>query len=120
MVLNKKERVLMDAIYKETSQKTGRCLATPYEILSKIPYKYKFLEEDLETVLEALSIDGYFEYELAEKKGELVYLISLKEKGLGYEREKKENRIKLIRRIITTVIFAILGWLVKFIIDTIR
>ncbi|MCL2630347.1 MAG: hypothetical protein FWD49_02340 [Firmicutes bacterium] len=119
MVLNKKEKVLMDVVYDATSEKTGRCIVSPFYILSKIPYKHRFNEEDLQPVLEALSIDGYFEYEHAEKKGEMLFLISLKEKGLGYAREKKDNRKKLIRRIVTTIIFAVLGYSVRWLIGVI-
>ncbi|MDR3186285.1 MAG: hypothetical protein LBU04_05710 [Christensenellaceae bacterium] len=119
MVINRREKHLMNAIYHFASQQTGQCLITPLEILSKIPYKVKFAESDLAPMIEALAIDGYFEYELATKKGEPVYFISLKEKGSGYEREKKQSKIKLIRRIITTIAFALLSWAVKVIVDAI-
>lgn len=119
MVLNKKEKVLMDVIYGAASQKTGQCLITPVDILSKIPYKVNFREEDLPAVLDALSIDGYFEYESANRKGDTVYLISLKEKGLAYARDKKAARIKLYWRIGTTIAFALLGYLIKVIISAI-
>lgn len=119
MVLNKKEKVLMDVIYNAASTKTGQCLITPFEVLSRIPYRVNFREDELEKVMEGLSIDGYFEYEAASKKGETVYLISLKEKGLAYEREKKAARKKIYIRIGTTIAFALLGYLIKVIISAI-
>ncbi|MDR2266950.1 MAG: hypothetical protein LBE09_05140 [Christensenellaceae bacterium] len=119
MELNKKEKHLMDVIYESALSKTGQCLISPLEILAKIPYKVKFSENDLQPVMDALSYDGYLEYELATKKGDPMYFISLKEKGFSYERQKKQNRIKIIRRVITTVIFALLSWAVKMIVDAI-
>ncbi|MDR0696685.1 MAG: hypothetical protein LBF68_03975 [Christensenellaceae bacterium] len=119
MALSKKEKNLMNVIYEIASKNTGQCLIAPLKILSAIPYKVKFSESDLQPILDALSYDGYFEYELTSKKGEPVYLITLKEKGNAYEREKKHNRKKIYARIIMTIICALLSWAVKMIIDAI-
>jgi hypothetical protein len=119
MVMNKKEKYLMNGIYAAASQKTGQCLIAPFELLARIPYTVKFKENDLEPTMEALSLDGYFEYELANKKGDSVYLITLKEKGMAYEREKKNDRKKIYKRIVTTILFAVLGYVVKVIISAI-
>ncbi|MDR0751655.1 MAG: hypothetical protein LBF12_03580 [Christensenellaceae bacterium] len=119
MALSKKEKNLMNVIYGIATQNAGQCLVTPLEILAKIPYKVKFSELDLQPILDALSYDGYFEYELTSKKSEPVYLITLKEKGNAYEREKKHDRRKIYTRIIMTIICALLSWAVKMIIDAI-
>ncbi|MFA5449754.1 MAG: hypothetical protein WC292_04885 [Clostridia bacterium] len=109
----------MDVLYAAASQKTGQCLITPLEILAKIPYKVTFSESDLPNVMNALAIDGYFEYEEANKKGEPIYLVSLKEKGLAYDRDKRTAKKKIYRRIATTIAFALLSYLVKLVIDAI-
>ena len=113
MVLNKKEKAAMNVIYKTAVNKNGQCLLTPLEILEKIPYKLEFKESDLEKVLTDLSLDNYFGVEKAKHHGETIYIITLKENGFSYIRDKKKARRKLVLRIITTIAIAILSYLVK-------
>ena len=112
MIFNKKERLLMNAIYSSASA-SGQCLITPLEILSLIPYKADFREEDIDKTLEALKVDGYFAYDKALRKDETVYCIVLKEKGLSYERDKRTAKRKIIQRVALTIAFALLGYLIK-------
>ena len=118
MIFNKKERLLMNAIYSSASA-SGQCLLTPLEILSLIPYKADFREEDIDKTLEALKVDGYFAYDKALRKDETVYCIVLKEKGLSYERDKRTAKRKIIQRVALTIAFALLGYLIKVIISAI-
>ena len=118
MILSKKEKLMMNAVYSIAAPK-GQCLATGVELLSLIPYKNDFREEDVEKTLEALKVEGYFEYDKASRKNETVYCIVLREKGLSYERDKQKSRRKLIFRLALTVICALLGWAVKEIISAI-
>ena len=118
MILSKKEKLMMNAVYSMASP-SGQCLATKVELLSKIPYDKDFREEDIEKTLEALKIEGYFEYDKAAKKDETVYVIVLKGKGLSYERDKKKSRRKLIIRLAWAVVCALIGWAVKEIISAI-
>lgn len=119
MVQNKKEKALMEVVYTAARPSGGQCLITPLELLNRIPYKVEFRENDLEPVMEALSLDGYFEYESATRKGEPVFCIILKEKGNSYMRDKRNARIKIYKRIATTIAFALLGYLVKVVISAI-
>ena len=47
MILSKKEKLMMNAVYSIASPK-GQCLATGVELLSLIPYKNDFREEKKE------------------------------------------------------------------------
>ena len=68
MVLGKKERVLMNVIYKEASASSnGQCLISPLDLLLKLPYKVDFRESDLEETMNQLSLENYFEYEKRHK-----------------------------------------------------
>ncbi len=119
MIQNKKEKALMEVIFKETRQNGGQCVITPLEILQKLPLAVEFKEEDLAPTLKALSLDSYFEYTEAQRKGESTYCIILKEKGHSYMRDRKTARMKIYQRIGITIAFAILSWLVKCVIDLI-
>ncbi len=109
----------MEVIYAEAKQGGGQCVITPLAILQKLPLGVEFKEEDLEPTLRALSLDSYFEYTEAQRKGEATYCIILKEKGHSYMRDRRTARIKIYQRIGITIAFAILSWLVKCVIDLI-
>ncbi|HHT83922.1 MAG TPA: hypothetical protein GXZ92_05670 [Clostridiales bacterium] len=115
MVLNKKEKALLNVVYRTAVNKNGQCLLTPLDILEKISYKLEFTENDLERVLNDLSLDNYFSVDKAKRRNELIYVITLKEKGLSYIRDKKKARRKLYIRIITAILIAILSYVVKLI-----
>jgi hypothetical protein len=119
MVLNKKEKALLNVVYKTAVNKNGQCLLSPIEILEKIPYKLEFTENDLDKVLNDLSLDNYFSVEKAKHHGELYYVITLKEKGLSYIRDKKKARRKLYIRILTGILLAIMSYVIKLILPLI-
>lgn len=119
MTLNKKQRAVMNVIFREAQKNDGLCILSPDDILSAIPYKTEFAEEELPTTVNALKLDGYIEYEEATKKGEKVYCISLTTAGEGYEREKKRDRIKVYKKLAVVVGTAILGVIIKQIVTAI-
>ncbi len=115
MVLDKKEKALLNVVYKTAVNKNGQCLLSPIEILEKIPYKLEFTEKDLDKVLNDLALDNYFNVEKAKHHGELYYVITLREKGLSYIRDKKKARRKLYIRILTGILLAIMSYVIKLI-----
>lgn len=121
MVLGKKEKVLMNIIYRHASRSpNGQCLLSPMDILSQIPYRVEFKELDLEEVLNQLVLDNYFEYKHAKTpNGEVKYIITLKENGISYLRDKKVSQRKLAIRIITAIAIAALSFSFKAILDAI-
>lgn len=121
MVLGKKEKVLMDIIYKQASRsQNGQCLIAPIDLLSKIPYKIDFKESDLDETLNQLVLDNYFECERAKTpSGDIMYCITLKENGISYLRDKRVRQRKMIIRIVTTIIIAALSFSIKSILDAI-
>ncbi len=115
MVINKKEKALLDVIYKTAVNKNGQCLLTPLEILERIPYKLEFTENDLEKIMNDLALDDYFTVDKAKRRGNLIYVIALQDKGLSYIRDKKKARRKLYVRIITGILLAIMSYIIKLI-----
>ena len=116
-----KEKVLMNIIYAEASSSvSGQCLISPVDIMTKIPYKVDFRENDLEETMNQLMLDNYFVYEKAKKtNGDLMYVITLKDNGLSYQRDKTVARRKLIVRILLTIAIAALSFSIKYILEAI-
>ncbi len=121
MVLGKKEKVLMNVVYAAASGSPGgQCLISPVELLSRISYSVDFREGDLEETLNKLMLDNYFVYEKAKKlNGDLMYVITLKDNGISYLRDKEVSRRKLIIRIALTIVIAALSFSIKFILEAI-
>lgn len=114
MILNKKEKSLMEYIYKCACE-NNECLITPVDILNNISFDLDFREEDIEPTLKALKAEQYFSYDHVYKKNQLIYAIVLKEKGISYERDKKTRRKKIIQSIILAAITALVGVIVRLI-----
>ena len=117
--LTKKEKAVMRALFNEAKLRDGVCLVTPIDILSEIPYKLDFREEELKPILVNLQNDDYFDYVESDKKGELTYCITLHKKGLNFKRWQELFRKSIYFKIGLTILFAILsyciGLLIKYI-----
>ena len=88
----------MNYIYKKGSDK-GQCLLSPDELLKAIPVKLEAKPEEIPEILKQLEIESYIESTESYRKNELIYCITLKKRGVGYEREKKSEMYALIRKI---------------------
>ena len=117
--LNKKEKALMRAIYLEAEKRDGLCLMTPIDILSQIPYDIDFKEAELESTLKILEMDDYLDKVNSDKKGSLVYCITLHKKGLAFKRREDLFRRNIYFKIGITIVFAILSGIVGFTIKSI-
>ena len=109
-MLNRYETEVMAAVYALCDGTEG-CLVSPLDILSILPAKHKYNAEKLEDILYALKCDGYFDIISSERKGEKMYVISLKESGLAYKRNEQQRR----RDVIYKIALAMLGAVVTFV-----
>lgn len=121
MILGKKERVLMKIVYNKASRSpNGQCLVSPLDLLTKIPYKIRFEETELDEILNQLVLDNYFTCERAKKpNGDMMYIITLVENGISYLRDKKVAQRKLVFRIILTAAIATFSFSIKYILKAI-
>lgn len=117
-MLNKRESEVMSAVYSLCHDK-GICLVSPAELVSLLPPKKKYTEEQVEKILGALALDDYFELLSSERKGEKMYVISLHASGYAYKRcslqQKRDVALKLGWAIASAVIAFLVGWLLKWI-----
>jgi hypothetical protein len=100
----------MSAVYSLCDGTDG-CLVSPVDILSVLPSNKKYNLERIDDALNALHMDGYFDLITSERKGEKMYVISLKENGFTFNRAKKQRR----RDILFKIFLAFIGALATFI-----
>ena len=116
-VLTKKEKAVMRVVYKEADKQDGLCLLTPLYIFSQLPLDLAIEESELDIVMKNLEIDEYFDLTRSEKKGELVYCINMKKKGLQFARVERAFKSNLTFRILlavaTGLTSAAVGWGLK-------
>lgn len=121
MILEKQEKKLMDIVYELASgTSNGQYLVTPQELLERISFNVDFRESDLETNLNRLMLDNYCNFEKAKKaNGDMMYLITLKDNGISYLRDRQIARRKAVTRIIVTILIAALSFSIKSILQAI-
>lgn len=117
-MLNKRETEIMNAVYDLCHEK-GVCLIAPSELLSLLPKRRKYTEEGLESILQALSLDDYFELLSSERKGEKMYVISLRANGFAFKRYFAQMRRDAAMKIFWAVTSAVVAFLVGLILKRI-
>ena len=115
-MLNKKESELMNAVYALSHEK-GICLVSPSELLAMLPTRKKMTLERLEDLLQQLAFDQYFELLSSERKGEKMYVMSLRANGYSYKRcslqQKRNVAMKMLLAILSAVVAFVVGLLLK-------
>ena len=106
----------MRAIYAMTRE-NGICLISPAELISLLPTRKKYTEAQVEVILKELALDNYFEFLSSERKGEKMYVISLRANGYAYERcsvqQKRDVALRLFWAIASAVVAFAVGLLLK-------
>ena len=106
----------MNAVYSLCHEK-GVCLISPAELMAILPVRKKYTEEKLEEVLNELSLDEYFDLLSSERKGEKMYVLSLRAKGQAYRRSSLQQRrdvaVKMLRAVASAVVAFVVGVILK-------
>lgn len=115
-MLNKRETEVMNVIFS-LCHETGVGLFSPAEILDMLPKKRNYTEENVETILSELALDNYFELLASERKGEKMYVISLRSNGYafkrGYVQRRRDAFLKIAWAALSAVIAFAVGLLLK-------
>lgn len=115
-MLNRREKKVMHIIYDCSINNKGTCLMSPFAIMEKLPVKDKFLEDEIIDIIKSLALDDYIEALPTEKKGELMYLFTLKAKGEAFKREIITQRRALYNKLWISAAGALITGLVAIII----
>ena len=115
-MLNKRETEIMNTVYELCHEK-GICLISPAELLSLLPPRKKYTEEQIENILGGLAIDNYFELLSSERKGEKMYVISLRANGYAFKRcfaqMKRDFAVKMLWAVASAVVAFLVGVVLK-------
>lgn len=108
----------MQAVYSLCDGSDG-CLISGLDILSVLPSNKKYNLERIDDTLNALHLDGYFDLITSERKGEKMYVISLKENGMSFQREAKQKQRDVAFRIFLAMVGALATFLFGLILNAI-
>lgn len=115
-MLSRKEMEVMNAVYTLTHEK-GICLISPAELLSLLPPRKKYTEEQVEGILHELALDDYFELLSSDRKGEKMYVISLRNNGYafkrGYVQMRRDAAVKIFWAVASAVVAFLVGLILK-------
>ncbi len=115
-MLNRRENEVMNVVYSVCHEK-GICLISPSELLSMLPNRKKYTETQLEAILSELALDNYFELLSSERKGEKMYVISLRANGYAYKRyslqQKRDGAVKLFWAVASAIVAFLVGLVLK-------
>ena len=117
-MLNRRENEVMNAVYSLCCEK-GICLISPAELLSLLPSKKRYDEAGLEKILGELALDDYFELLSSERKGEKMYVISLRSSGYAYKRCSLQRRRDIALRLAWAIASAVVAFFVGLILKRI-
>ena len=117
-MLTKKEKLVMDFVYSKCENQES-VLISPTDIATACMDKYDLTNVEIEQILNGLSLDNYIDVINSDKKGKLVYCISLKQKGISYKRDNEQRKKNAAMLITRTVLLAILSFIVGVILKAI-
>ena len=118
-MLNKKEISVMKTVYDVCSKNNDSGIISDDFIIQSTPEKFKLTASKVDTILNQLEYDGYFECIKSDRKGETVNVITLKSKGKAFKRELIQRRRELINTTFWRVVFASLGAVVALVVNRI-
>jgi predicted transcriptional regulator len=90
-------------------------LISPSEILENIAPKFEITAKQLEFAVKNIVLDGYVDVYHSDKKGSLVYVVTLKQKGEAYQRELDEIKQKRVRSIGWKLLLTAIGVIATYV-----
>ena len=117
-MLNRRETEVMNAIYGVCHEK-GVCLIPPSELLALLPPRKKYTEEQIEKILGELALDDYFELLSSERKGEKMFVISLRANGYAFKRGFVQMKRDAAQKILLAALSAVVAFAVGIILKRI-
>ena len=109
ITMSKTEKAVMTEIYLMASAKGKKCLIKPIDLLASVPYNVELQAEELEGIVQNLCLDGYFTFDISDKKGETYYLIELTNDGNAFRRELQKDKRSKRNQFIFKIMLAVSG-----------
>lgn len=106
----------MEKIYQSGKDRAS-FLISEKDLLMSLDRKYT--KEHLEKIIQDLKADGYFDLVYTSRQGEIVYCIQLFDKGRAFPREKNQMKRTLVFRLLCSVGFALLSFILGMILKAV-
>lgn len=116
-MLNKVENKVMLAILSECKDR-GALLISPLDLIKIVDLPTLSIKE-LDEIINALALDGYFDLVYSIRHDEKVYCITLLDKGKAYLRSGKIMRRNLLFRVGITALLAVVSFIIGVILKAI-
>ena len=105
-MLSRYEHRVMNAVFALCDGDNG-CLVSPLDIMSIMPTDGDNTTERVESALDALQSGGYVDVITSERRGETMYVISLRPDGIEKIRSAKRRRRDIAYKIFLAFIGAV-------------
>ena len=116
-MLSRTENRVMTVILREGVDRQS-FLISPADFIRLVAVK-DLTHAELEKILDGLSQDGYLDVVYSDRHGERVYCIALLPKGKGYKRNSEQIKRSLLIKLVITVSFALLSFIIGIILKAI-
>ena len=117
-MLSRKEKIIMHYILSVSSGKST-CLLSPLDLQHALEPRYSTNNIEVQALLEGLAQENYINLVNSDKNGELIYCITILQKGKSFNREQKNIRKSWSTAIIRTILLAVLSFVVGLILKMI-
>ena len=117
-MLTKNEKKLMQYILSECQEK-DTCLLLPVDMMHYFDPKYNIKQIELQALIDGLVQENYISVVNSDKNGELVYCITILDKGKAFLREEKNIKKNWTMSITKTIILAIISFIIGIILKSI-
>lgn len=115
----KKEKMVMDYIFDKSNGKDSVLIS--FKEITDVLTKNLLETSDVEIdeIMQNLSLDGYINVILSDKKGKPIYCVSLDKKGVSWRRDAENRRKTTIMLVVRTVLLAVLSFAVGLILKAV-
>ena len=113
-MLNRVESRIMDFLFEKCLGKKT-VLIPPKEILQGILPKDEITAKQLEAYMKNIALDGFIDVYNSDNKGDLVYVVTLKQKGAAFKRDKQDRVQKRWRSVGWKVALTVIGSVIALI-----
>lgn len=118
--MTKKEKIVMDYIFDKASGKESVLIA----VIDLLDFLGKDTDSNIEQseldgILQNLSLDGFVNVIMSDRKGKPIYCISLEKKGESWKRDKENRKRTSMMLIVRTVLLAVLSFVVGLVLKAI-
>lgn len=117
-MLSRKEKKVMEYLFKNCFNKKS-CLIDPEDILNYLLPKYEINYIELDQLISGLVLENFIDAVNSDKNGRLIYCISLKPKGEGFERTRKNSKKNMYLIIMRTILLACISFIITIILKAI-